>query len=149
MLRIGQLATETGFTPKTLRYYEDVGLLRPAKRPESGYRLYDDAAIERLRFIQRAQGVGLRLEDIRRILEISDEGRVPCEHVMAVVDRELNRIAEQLTRLHEHRDGLLKLRSRMTDSLTARPGEVCPCFRDDPWPTHHECDSRDVVPDTP
>ena len=134
MLRIGQLATETGFTPKTLRYYEDVGLLRPDSRSESGYRLYDDAAVERLRFVRRAQGVGLHLEDIRRILEISDEGRVPCEHVMVVVDRELNRIAEQLERLHQFRDGLLALRSRMTASLgseDARPGEVCPCFRDD------------------
>ena len=134
MLRIGQLATETGFTPKTLRYYEDVGLLRPTQRAESGYRLYDDAAVERLRFVRRAQGVGLRLEDIRRILEISDEGRVPCEHVMQVVDRELTRIAEQLEKLHQFRDGLLALRSRMTASLgseNTRPGEVCPCFRDD------------------
>ena len=134
MLRIGQLAIETGFTSKTLRYYEDVGLLRPDSRSESGYRLYDDAAVERLRFVRRAQGVGLHLEDIRRILEISDEGRVPCEHVMVVVDRELNRIAEQLERLHQFREGLLALRSRMTASLGSedpRPGEVCPCFRDD------------------
>lgn len=134
MLRIGQLATETGFTPKTLRYYEDVGLLRPTQRAESGYRLYDDTAVERLRFVRRAQGVGLRLEDIRRILEISDEGRVPCEHVMEVVDRELTRIAEQLEKLHQFRDGLLALRSRMTASLgseNTRPGEVCPCFQDD------------------
>lgn len=134
MLRIGQLATETGFTPKTLRYYEEIGLLRPTQRAESGYRLYDDAAVKRLRFVRRAQGVGLRLEDIRRILEISDEGRVPCEHVMEVVDRELTRIAEQLEKLHQFRDGLLALRSKMTASLSSentRPGEVCPCFRDD------------------
>ncbi len=134
MLRIGQLATKTGFTPKTLRYYEDVGLLRPTQRAESGYRLYDGAAVERLRFVRRAQGVGLRLEDIRRILEISDEGRVPCEHVMEVVDRELTRIAEQLEKLHQFRDGLLTLRSRMTASIgsaNGRPGEFCPCFRDD------------------
>lgn len=134
MLRIGQLATETGFTPKTLRYYEAVGLLRPDSRSESGYRLYDDVAVERLRFVRRAQGVGLRLEDIRRILEISDEGRVPCEHVTVVVDRELSRIAEQLERLYQFRDGLLALRSRMTastGSANGRLGEVCPCFRDD------------------
>lgn len=131
MRRIGQLATETGFTPKTLRYYEDVGLLRPDSRSRSGYRLYDDAAVERLRFVRRAQGVGLHLEDIRDILEISDEGRVPCEHLKMVVDRELNRIAEQLERLHQFRDGLLTLQSRMTASIGSAnggPGEVCPCF---------------------
>lgn len=85
-------------------------------RSESGYRLYDDVAVERLRFVRRAQGVGLRLEDIRHILEISDEGRVPCEHATIVVDRELSRIAEQLERLYQFRDGLLALRSRMTAS---------------------------------
>lgn len=134
MLRIGQLAKETGFTPKTLRYYEDVGLLRPARRAQSGYRLYDEAAVERLRFIRRAQGVGFRLKDIRRILEISDEGRVPCQHIMEVIDRELTRIAAQLERLRQFRDGLLALRSKMMASLGSRdvrPGEVCPCFRGD------------------
>lgn len=78
MLRIGQLANRTGFTPKTLRYYEELGLVQPDGRSESGYRLYSDAAIDRLRFVNRARAVGLRLEDIRRILEISDEGRTPC-----------------------------------------------------------------------
>jgi MerR family transcriptional regulator, Zn(II)-responsive regulator of zntA len=134
MLRIGQLASRTGFTPKTLRYYEDLGLVRPDGRSESGYRLYADAAVERLRFVNRARALGLRLEDIRRILEISDEGRNPCEHVQAVVDRELDRIAAQMKRLQEFRNGLLTLRSRMATapaSGTARPGQPCPCFQED------------------
>ncbi len=134
MLRIGQLATRTGFTPKTLRYYEDLGLVRPVGRSESGYRLYGDAAIERLRFVNRARALGLRLDDIRRILEISDEGRVPCEHVQAVVDRELERIGAQMKSLQEFREGLLTLKSRMADALasgTVRPGQQCPCFQED------------------
>jgi len=134
MLRIGQLAAKTGFTPKTLRYYDELGLLRPDGRSDSGYRLYGDAAIERLRFVNRARALGLRLEDIRRILEISDEGRAPCGHVQAVVDRELDRIAAQMKSLQEFRDGLLTLRSRMANALasgTARPGQQCPCFQED------------------
>jgi len=133
MLRIGQLATKTGFTPKTLRYYEDLGLVRPDRRSESGYRLYGDAAIERLRFVNRARALGLRLEDISQILEISDEGRVPCEHVQGIVDRELERIETQMKRLQELRNGLLALRSRMADALAsgaARSGQQCPCFED-------------------
>ncbi len=77
MLRIGQLAAKTGFTPKTLRCYEGLGLVRPDARSESGYRLYGDTALERLQFASRARSLGLRLDDIRRILEISDEGRLP------------------------------------------------------------------------
>lgn len=130
MLRIGQLAKKTGFTPKTLRYYEDVGLLRPLARSESGYRLYSDEAIERLVFVRRAQGLGLRLSDIGRILEISDEGRAPCEHVIGVVDRELDRLAAQLQRLRELQGDLLGLRSRLTHALESGipgGGQGCPC----------------------
>jgi len=133
MLRIGQLATRTGFTAKTLRYYEEAGLLRPDSRSESGYRLYNDAAIERLGFVRRVRGLGLRLNDIRHILEISDEGRMPCEHVMGVVDRELERVATQVERLLELRVGLLRLRSRMSEAMASGglgPGQACPCFQD-------------------
>lgn len=131
MLRIGELAASSGFTPKTIRYYEEIGLIRPDGRSGSGYRLYEDAAIDRLAFVRRARGLGLRLEDIARILEISDEGRVPCEHAMAVVDRELGRIADQTKRLREHARGLRALRSRMAHALesgAASPGRACPCF---------------------
>jgi MerR family Zn(II)-responsive transcriptional regulator of zntA len=133
MLRIGQLASKTGFTPKTLRYYDDLGLVRPDGRSESGYRLYGEDAIERLRFVNRARALGLRLEDIRRILKISDEGRMPCEHVLEVIDRELQQVAAQMERLEELRTGLLKLRSRMADAMGSgplRPGQTCPCFQD-------------------
>ncbi len=134
MLRIGELAAKTGFTPKTLRYYEDIGVVRPDGRSGSGYRLYSDGAVERLRFVRRARGLGLRLEDIGRILEISDEGRVPCEHAMAVVDRELGRIAEQMKRLRELTRGLRALRSKMAHALesgAASPGRACPCFEEE------------------
>jgi DNA-binding transcriptional MerR regulator len=134
MLRIGQLAAEAGFTPKTLRYYEGLGLLSPDRRSESGYRLYSEAAVERLRFVSRARALGLRLEDIRHILEISDEGRVPCEHAVAVVDRELARIGQQMTRLREVRSGLQALRSRIHAALesgVAHPGKACPCFEEE------------------
>ncbi len=133
MLRIGQLAAATDFTPKTLRYYEDIGLIRPDCRSESGYRLYGDGAVERLRFVSRARTLGLRLEDIGRILDISDEGRVPCEHAVAVVDRELARVDQQMKRLREVRRGLETLQSRLSTALasgSARPGQTCPCFED-------------------
>ncbi len=132
LLRIGQLARESGFTAKTLRYYEDVGLVHPAGRGDNGYRVYTDDSIRRLRFVRRAKGLGLPLVDIRRILEIGDEGRAPCEHVLAVVERELSRIATQMRRLRQMRNDLLALKSRMSEAIaagTVAPGE-CPCFQD-------------------
>lgn len=134
MLRIGELAERTGFTAKTLRYYEEIGLLRPARRSESGYRLYGDDAVDRLRFVRRSRGLGLRLDEIRRILEISDEGRVPCEHVVAVVDRRLDDIAEQMARLTNLRRDLAGLRARLVNALetgAVSPGRACPCFEEE------------------
>lgn len=132
-IRIGQLARESGVSAKTLRYYEEIDLLRPAGRTVSGYRLYDDEVVRRLRFVRRAQTLGLSLADIRAILEISDEGRVPCEHVVGIVDRELKRIAAQVRRLRELRGELRDLRARLAGALesgSARPGQACPCFQD-------------------
>ncbi len=130
-LRIGELARTTGVPPKTLRYYDEIGLLRPAGRTPSGYRLYGDGAVDRLRFVRKAQRLGLSLTDIRSILNISDEGRVPCEHVAAIVDRELAHIDDQLRQLRSLRRDLLTLRSKMTNaqmSGMAPAGQGCPCM---------------------
>ncbi len=134
MLRIGQLARSAGSTPKTIRYYEDVGLLRPSRRSESNYRLYDNDTLERLAFVRRAQGLGLRLTDIKRILEISDEGRVPCDHVIGLVDRQLADVSKQMARLRALRRDLTTLRARLAHALqtgSAGPGGACPCFDGD------------------
>lgn len=133
-LRIGQLARATGLNPKTLRYYDEIGLLRPLARTMAGYRLYGEGAIERRRFVRKAQDLGLSLKDIGTILAISDAGRVPCEHVAAIVERELERIAAETRRLRSRRRDLLALRSRMSDALasgSARPGRACPCISEE------------------
>jgi DNA-binding transcriptional MerR regulator len=129
-LRIGELARATGFSDKTLRFYDEIGLVRPSARTGAGYRLYDEAAAERLRFVRKAQGLGLRLDDIRAILEIADAGRVPCEHVLALVERQLNHIEGQLRGLRSLRKDLMDLRGKLKDALASgdvRPGS-CPCF---------------------
>ena len=63
-MRIGQLANEVGLNPKTLRYYEQIGLLPAPQRSPSGYRLYTAADRERLDFIAKAKAIGLTLEEI-------------------------------------------------------------------------------------
>ena len=60
-LTVSKLAEEAGTSPDTVRYYERIGLLPETERSASGYRLYGDEAVERLRFIKRAQRFGLRL----------------------------------------------------------------------------------------
>jgi DNA-binding transcriptional MerR regulator len=78
-LLISELAERTGFSPSTLRYYEQVGLLTPDGRTPAGYRLYDEKAPARLKFIARGKQLGLPLDQIRDLVAIWDGGR--CAHV--------------------------------------------------------------------
>lgn len=70
-LTISQLAHRTGVPATTLRYYEKVGILPAPARTDSGYRVYDEGAIARLAFVQRAKTLGIDLDDIARQLDIS------------------------------------------------------------------------------
>lgn len=95
-LRIGQVATRLGLNPKTIRYYEQIGLLPPPQRSPTGYRLYSEEDGERLAFIRRAKQVGFSLEEIREILSLSGTGEAPCEHVIQLLDRKIQATAEEL-----------------------------------------------------
>ncbi|MFF0203724.1 MerR family transcriptional regulator [Streptomyces sp. NPDC005017] len=88
--RISQLAERSGVPATTLRFYETAGLL-PAGRTASGYRVYDDEAVETLEFISSAKLLGLALEEIRELLDVRGEG--VCGSVRA---RMLPLIAERL-----------------------------------------------------
>ncbi|OGO58497.1 MAG: hypothetical protein A2V85_07790 [Chloroflexi bacterium RBG_16_72_14] len=69
-MRIQEVAAETGLTPRSIRYYEELGLLAPAARSEGAYRLYDTEDLERLRFIRGLRDdAGFSLAEIRRLLE--------------------------------------------------------------------------------
>ena len=129
-LRIGELARASGYSDKTLRYYDQIGLLRPKTRTRAGYRMYVHDAMERLRFVKNAQSLGLSLTDIHKILEITDSGGAPCEHVLSVVDGELAQVASQLKRLQALREALLGLRARLTREIklgTKNSGHGCRC----------------------
>jgi len=121
-MRIGELAEAAGTTAKTLRFYEDQGLLPPAERTPSGYRDYAPDSLGRLDFIRRGQAAGLTLAQIRQILGIRDSGTPPCEHVRDLLDRRLLDLDSQIAELAALRETLAVLRYRVTD---ADP-ETCP-----------------------
>jgi DNA-binding transcriptional MerR regulator len=98
-MRIGELAEAAGTTAKTLRFYEEQGLLPPAVRTPSGYRDYAPDAIARIDFVHRGQAAGLSLAQIRQILDIRDGGHAPCEHVRDLLDARLAEIEQQIARL--------------------------------------------------
>jgi DNA-binding transcriptional MerR regulator len=85
--RIGEAAEATGLTPRTIRYYEELGLLKPAAHVSGGNRRYDDEDIERLRLIRQLKDVvGLGLADIHTFLETEAERRSLSEQYHATTD---------------------------------------------------------------
>jgi DNA-binding transcriptional MerR regulator len=109
-VRIGELAEQTGVNPKTVRYYESIGLLPQPERLRSGYRDYGEEDLERLRFVKTAQRLGLSLSEISEILSFRERGERPCEYVLDVLDRRLADLDRRLAEMAELRDELVDLR---------------------------------------
>lgn len=96
---IGQLARVTDVPTSTIRYYERRGLLYPASRSEGNYRVYGQAAIEKLLFVRSAQSAGFTLGDIESLLEFQDSGFAPCKEVQLLIGSRLKLVAEQIKHL--------------------------------------------------
>jgi Cu(I)-responsive transcriptional regulator len=80
MLKIGDVAQRSGMPSKTIRYYEDIGLIGPAERLDNSYRAYGESDVRRLRFIHQARGLGFSLKDVAALLELyGDHGRASHE----------------------------------------------------------------------
>jgi DNA-binding transcriptional MerR regulator len=111
-MKIGEVAGQSGVPAKTIRFWEDLHLLRAPARTGSGYRDYDPAILERLAFIRHAQAAGLTLEHIRQVLDIRDGGQPPCVHVAGLIDRRLAEVEARLAELARARDQLASLVAR-------------------------------------
>lgn len=119
-MRIGELAARTGVSTKTIRYYEDIGLMPRPDRAPNGYRDYGEEAVDRLRFIRDAQATGLTLTEIDSVLELREEGRPTCEHVAELLEQHLKDLDAQIATLQATREHLAALteRARHLDPAT-------------------------------
>jgi DNA-binding transcriptional MerR regulator len=107
ILKIGDVAAQSGLPIKTIRYYEEIGLLTPTvERSEAGYRLFDGSVLNRLAFIKRAQALGLSLGEIHEILSVHDQGQLPCGEVKQRLQAKLTAIAQQIEALKTLEDEL-------------------------------------------
>jgi MerR family transcriptional regulator, Zn(II)-responsive regulator of zntA len=108
----------------TLRYYEKLGLFKPAVRQDNGYRLYDETTPKRLQFIQQCQAVGFTLREIQTLLDIDENPESDCEEVATFIEDKRQRIHAQIKHLHKIEDILAQLvASCRGDSA---PTEHCP-----------------------
>ncbi|WKX22424.1 heavy metal-responsive transcriptional regulator [Streptomyces sp. HUAS CX7] len=126
-MRIGDLATKSGLTTKTIRFYEQAGLLPAPPRTSGGYRDYPPHTIARLAFVRDAQAAGLTLAEIRSVLALRDSRQAPCAQVGVLIDEHLAEIDRRLAELRQARTVLhdLARRAAVTDPDTCSADDIC------------------------
>jgi MerR family transcriptional regulator, copper efflux regulator len=100
LLKIGEAALKSGLSVKTVRYYDEIGLLTPTvERSKSGYRLFRPQVLQRLAFIRRAQALGLHLSEVQQILTVHDHGELPCGEVKQHLEAKVVEVRQQIEAL--------------------------------------------------
>ena len=124
MLTIGHVARQVGIQPSAIRYYESHGIVKPASRRPTGYRVYTDDAVKLLLFVKRAQALGITLKEIKPLLNLAIQGRQPCKNVKELARNHLLDINNKIRELQTLRRTLRTLIRRKV----YRPGanKVCP-----------------------
>ena len=122
--RISELAHQSGFRASTLRYYESIGLLPSPGRTEAGYRVYDEAVLDRLAFIRRAKTMGFALEDITDLVSLWADG--PCgpvhDRLESLLDAKVDEVHAQIDDLCRFEAQLDHVRSSVA---ATEPAEHC------------------------
>lgn len=124
MLTIGKLAAQTELSTNALRFYEREGLLAPASKSESGYRLYDEAAVARVRFIKHAQQCGFTLTEIQELLTLRSSNTACCEDVRRLAVEKKLQLEAKIRSMRVMSKALDILISDCPDA--GRPVEDCP-----------------------
>ncbi len=135
-LTIGELSKVVGLNTPTIRYYEEIGLIPPAQRSASGYRVYSDEDAQRLRFIQRAKMLSLSLDEVKQMVSTAVDGHcTTLQHELLVLLRtKLEQTRRRISELEEFEKEL----EHFCDDLSARmfpvgngaapPLEFCGCL---------------------
>ncbi len=130
----GQLAKKSGVGVETLRFYEREGLLPPPARLASGYRQYPAEAVERVRFVRRAQLLGFQLKDIKELLALRDDPDAGSGQVREKAVAKLADIDQRIKDLEEMRTELTRLVAACDGSGTAADCPIITAIRDDGRP---------------
>ena len=105
-MNIGQAADRSGVPAKTIRYYESIGLIRPADRTEGNYRDYDDSAVHLLQFLKRARSFGFSIKDCRELVSLYLDRSRSSADVKALAQRRVDEIDRKVSELEALRNTL-------------------------------------------
>jgi DNA-binding transcriptional MerR regulator len=127
-MKIQELAQHTGVSAKTIRYYEEIGILPPPARAENNYREYGEQDVERLRLVAGARRLDLSLEEIREILDLRDRREAPCRTLLERLAQKADEIAERIQALQRLEGELRQLHALgLTFPTDDVDGKNCVC----------------------
>jgi DNA-binding transcriptional MerR regulator len=112
MLTIGDLSRRTGVKVPTIRYYEQMGLIAPAERSEGNQRRYGRSERERLSFIKHARDLGMTIESIRELIELSAHPERPCEQADRIATEQLKSVRDRIEKLRRLEHELERISTR-------------------------------------
>jgi MerR family transcriptional regulator, copper efflux regulator len=128
-LSIGQVATRTGLSVPTIRYYEEIGLVRRVGRRQGGHRAYGAAELSRLTFVAQCRDIGFTIEQTRSLIAIAIDDR-PCADAKTIAQMHLTAIdakLAELTAIRLHLDGFVK---RCSAACADGPASACTMIDD-------------------
>ncbi len=133
-LTIGGLARTAQLNPRTIRYYEGLGLLPRPQRTESGYRLYSSQDVGRLRLIKRARLLGLSLSEIKEIVAYAVDGRCAGlhRHLLSLLTAKIGEVDHRVTEMMALRQDLEGYRHELSERLTQTGEEEEVCLPQEP-----------------
>ena len=108
-MNIGQAAKHRGLSAKMIRYYESIGLLKPAHRSDSGYRLYSDDDLHTLAFIKRSRDLGFSLDEVGKLLALWQDRQRASSDVKALARQHSDELNQKIVELTSLRDTLQEL----------------------------------------
>ena len=107
-MNIGDVAEKSGLPPKTIRYYEEIGLVKPL-RSENGYRYFLESDIHKLAFLGRARALGFTIEDCRNLMALYEDDQRASAEVKEIAEQHLERIDKKIAELEQMRATLSNL----------------------------------------
>jgi len=124
-MNISDRAARTGLPPKTIRYYEEIGLITP-DRGANGYRVFTDKHAHKLAFLGRARALGFSIEDCRALLALYEDNSRASADVKSIARAHLDQITDKITQLQSMADTL----SHLIDCCAGDTRPDCPILKD-------------------